>query len=55
MLPFIRDILEDLLRQDGLCVLAEGLGLPKLLAALVRLQAAQGGGLVLLLGCVEWQ
>ena len=55
MLEFYATAVEQLLDQDGLCVLAEGLGLHKLLAAFVRLHAAQGGGLVLLLGCMEWQ
>jgi DNA excision repair protein ERCC-4 len=55
MLEFYATAVEQLLDQDGLCVLAEGLGLHKLLAAFVRLHAEQGGGLVLLLGCMDWQ
>lgn len=53
--PFVRAALEQQLEADGLTVLGEGLGLSKLLAACVRLHAAQGGGLVLLLGFVDWQ
>ena len=55
MLEFYATAVEQLLDQDGLCVLAEGLGLHKLLAAFVRLHTEQGGGLVLLLGCMDWQ
>ena len=55
MLPFYGAMVEQLLEHDGLCVLGEGLGLHKLLAACVRLHAAQGGGLVLLLSCLDWQ
>jgi DNA excision repair protein ERCC-4 len=55
MLPFYAAMMEQLLEHDGLTVIAEGLGLHKLLAAFVRLHAAQGGGLVLLLGCLDWQ
>jgi DNA excision repair protein ERCC-4 len=55
MLPYFETMIAQLLEHDGLCVLAEGLGLHKLLAAFVRLHAAQGGGLVLLLGCQDWQ
>jgi hypothetical protein len=55
MLPFYATAVEQLLDHDGLCVLAEGLGLHKLLSAFVRLHTAQGGGLVLLLGCMDWQ
>jgi DNA excision repair protein ERCC-4 len=55
MLPFYTAMMEQLLEHDGLTVLGEGLGLHKLLAAFVRLHAAQGGGLVLLLGCQDWQ
>ena len=44
LLPFYATMLEQLLEHDGLVVLAEGLGLHKLLSACVRLHAAQGGG-----------
>ena len=55
MLPFYGAMMEQLLEQDGLLVLGEGLGLPRLLASFVAMHAAQGGGLVLLLGCQDWQ
>lgn len=48
-------ILAQLVEEDGLAVLGEGMGLTRLLSASVRVHAAQGGGLVLILGCAEWQ
>ena len=55
LLSFVREVVEQQVAQDGLTVLGEGLGLHAVLAALVRVQAAQGGGLVLLLGCADHQ
>ena len=55
LLSFVREVVEQQVQQDGLTVLGEGLGLHAVLAALVRVQQAQGGGLVLLLGCADHQ
>jgi DNA excision repair protein ERCC-4 len=55
MLGFVREAVEQQVAQDGLTVLGEGLGLHAVLAALVRVQHAQGGGLVLLIGCADHQ
>ena len=54
-MSFHAAILSQLVEEDGLAVLGEGMGLSRLLSASLRLQAAQGGGLVLVLGCAEWQ
>ena len=50
LLSIYAELMEQLLREDGIAVLAEGLGLMKLLGAMVRLQSEQQGGLVLVLG-----
>ena len=49
MLPFHEQMVAELLEQDGLTVLAAGLGLPKLLCAFVRLHASSAPGSVLLI------
>jgi len=54
-MAYIQAILAQLIEEDGLAVLGEGLGLSRLLAASARLHASQRGGLVLLLGCSDWQ
>jgi len=54
-MAYVQHALTQLVDNDGLLVLGEGLGLPRLLSACFRLHNAAGGGLVLLLGCSEWQ
>ena len=49
-LPFFDELLRQLQEADGLTVLAEGLGVLRLAAALLQQHAAQRGGLVLVLG-----
>lgn len=60
LLPFQRALVEELLEEDGLCVLSPGLGLHQVVAVLLRLQDArlrQPGqrGCVLVLGAAPWQ
>lgn len=60
LLPFQRAMVEELLEEDGLCVLSPGLGLHHVVAVLLRLQDArlrQPGqrGCVLVLGASPWQ
>ncbi|PSC75286.1 DNA repair endonuclease UVH1 [Micractinium conductrix] len=60
LLPFQRALLEELLEEDGLCVLSPGLGLHQVVAALLRLQDARlhapgQRGVVLVLGAAPWQ
>ena len=61
LLPFQRALLNELLDQDGLCVLAAGLGVVQVVAVLLRLQearwreAGQQGGVVLVIGGSPWQ
>jgi DNA excision repair protein ERCC-4 len=60
LLPFQRALVEELLEEDGLCVLSPGLGLIQAVAVLLRLQDARlrqpgQGGVVLVLGASPWQ
>lgn len=60
LLPFQRSILQDLLQEDGLCVMAPGIGLHQVVAVLLRLQDARlrdpaQRGVVLVLGASAWQ
>lgn len=60
LLPFQRAMLEELLEEDGLCVLSPGLGLHQVVAVLLRLQAARRlqpgqAGCLLVLGASPWQ
>lgn len=60
LLPFQRAMLEDLLREDGLCIMAPGIGLHQVVAVLLRLQDARlrepsQRGVVLVLGAAPWQ
>jgi DNA excision repair protein ERCC-4 len=60
LLPFQRALLEELLKEDGLCILSPGLGMHQVAAVLLRLQDArrrQPGqqGCVLVLGGSPWQ
>lgn len=43
LLPFQRQIVEELLEEDGLCVLSPGMGLPQVVAVLLRLQVSSRG------------
>ena len=60
LLPFQRTIIEQVLEDDCLCVLAPGLGLHQIVAVLlrlqdVRLQDPQQNGAVLIIGASPWQ
>ncbi len=60
LLPFQRALVADLLQEDGLCVLAPGIGLHQVVAVLLRLQDARlrgpsQRGVVLVLGAAPWQ
>lgn len=62
LLPFQRSLLQEQLQEDGLTVLASGLGLVQAAAALLRLQAAArasaptgDGGVLLIVGGQPWQ
>jgi hypothetical protein len=52
LLPFQQTIVEELLRNDGLTVMAKGLGICTVAAALLTVHhlAADSGGVVLILG-----
>lgn len=61
LLPFQRSLIEGILEDDTLCVLAPGLGLQQAVAALLRLQEARTtadcstAGVAIILGCAPWQ
>ena len=61
MLTYVqRRMVEELLEDDGLCILAAGLTWQRLAAVLVRLQIerrkdADQRGVMLVLGCRDWQ
>ncbi|GAB4818898.1 hypothetical protein N2152v2_005944 [Parachlorella kessleri] len=60
LLPFQRSLVGDLLQEDGLCILAPGVGLHQVVAVLLRLQDARlrepsQRGVVLVLGAAPWQ
>lgn len=60
LLPFQRTIIEQVLEDDCLCVLAPGLGLHQIVAVLlrlqdVRLQSPDQRGSVLIIGASAWQ
>ncbi|KAK2076493.1 hypothetical protein QBZ16_001019 [Prototheca wickerhamii] len=61
LLPFQLSLLDDLVREDGVAVLAAGLGVAQIAAALIRLQHARHGsegsrgGPLLVLGATHWQ
>ena len=60
LLPFQRTIIEQILEDDCLCILAPGLGLHQLISVLlrlqdVRLQDPQQQGAVLIIGASAWQ
>ncbi len=55
-----RRIIQDMIEQDGLCIMAAGLGWQKVLAVMLQLQAERRmnpkeRGVLLLLGCTDWQ
>ena len=52
VLPFQQDIVEELLREDGLTVIGKGLGLCSVAAALLHVHSASkhSGGVVIILG-----
>ncbi|KAL0051045.1 hypothetical protein WJX82_001096 [Trebouxia sp. C0006] len=60
LLPFQRQMVEELIREDGMCVMSAGMGWQKAVAVILRLhmerrrEAAQQG-VVLVLGCADWQ
>lgn len=60
LLPFERQMVEELLAEDGLCVMAAGLSWQRVAAVLLRLQFARcrepgQGGAMLVLGATEAQ
>ena len=60
LLPFERQMVEELLDEDGLCVMAAGLSWQRVAAVLLRLQYARcrqpgQGGAMLILGATEAQ
>lgn len=60
LLPFERQMVEELLADDGLCVMAAGLSWHRVATVLVRLQYARcrldgQGGAMLVLGATEAQ
>ena len=60
LLPFERQMVEELLAEDGLCVMAAGLSWQRIAAVLLRLQFARcsepgQGGAMLVLGATEPQ
>ncbi|KAL6779933.1 XPF1 [Auxenochlorella protothecoides x Auxenochlorella symbiontica] len=61
LLPFQLALLDDLVQEDGVAVLASGLGLAQIAAALIRLQHARRAtdptqtGALLVLGATQWQ
>jgi len=60
LLPFQRTVIEQVLEDDCLCILAPGLGLHQIVAVLLRLQdvrvqSPDQGGSVLIIGASPWQ
>jgi hypothetical protein len=55
LLPYERQIAEELIAEDGLCVMASGLGWHRIVAVFVRLCHYHRSGVVLVLGCQPWQ
>jgi hypothetical protein len=60
LLPFQRALLQEMLEEDGLCVLSPGMGLHQVVAVLLRLQDVRlrrhgQSGCVLVLGASGWQ
>ncbi|KAK9857610.1 hypothetical protein WJX84_003319 [Apatococcus fuscideae] len=60
LLPFQRRIIQDMIEEDGLCIMAAGLGWQRILAVMLQLQIERRRnpkerGVVLLLGCTDWQ
>ena len=60
LLPFQRQMVAELIEDDGLCVTAPGLGWTRVLAVLLYLQIlrrrnAAERGAVLVVGCTDWQ
>ena len=60
LLPFQRTVIEQVLEEDSLCVLAPGLGLHQLVAVLlrlqdIRLQDPEQRGTVIVVGATPWQ
>lgn len=55
LLAYERNLLDELIGQDALVILATGLGWQKLVAVFIRLHQHQQPGAVLILGCQPWQ
>ncbi|MEW5305380.1 MAG: hypothetical protein WDW36_007923 [Sanguina aurantia] len=55
LLSYERNLLDQLIDQDALVILATGLGWQKLVAVFIRLHQHQQPGAVLILGCQPWQ
>lgn len=58
-LPFLlnyeRLLVEELIDEDALCIMASGLGWHRIVSVFVRLHYYQQPGVVLILGCAPWQ
>eukprot|EP00798_Chlamydomonas_sp_ICE-L_P001796 gene1796-33216_t len=55
LLEYERQIVDELIDEDALCIMAAGLGWQKIVAVFVRLHHYQQPGAVLLLGAQPWQ
>ncbi|GAX84863.1 hypothetical protein CEUSTIGMA_g12284.t1 [Chlamydomonas eustigma] len=55
LLNYERQIVQDLIQEDALCVMSAGMGWQKIAAVLVQLHAHSQPGAVLILGCQPWQ
>eukprot|EP00879_Flechtneria_rotunda_P032471 GHRR01035682.1.p1 GENE.GHRR01035682.1~~GHRR01035682.1.p1 ORF type:complete len:248 (+),score=113.21 GHRR01035682.1:158-901(+) len=55
LLLYERQIVEEVLEQDALCITAAGLGWHKIVTAILRMHDSPGSGIVLLLGATSWQ
>ncbi|KAL3151984.1 hypothetical protein ABBQ32_001106 [Trebouxia sp. C0010 RCD-2024] len=60
LLPFQRQMVEELIGEDGMCVMSAGMGWQKAVAVILRLHMerrrdASQEGVVLVLGCTDWQ
>lgn len=55
LLDYERQLVEELLDEDKLCILAAGLGWHRIVAVFLRLHFYQQPGVVLVLGSYPWQ
>lgn len=55
LLQYERQVVEEFLDSDGLCILAAGLAWQRIVAAILHLHDYQKPGALLVLGCTQWQ